>query len=109
MDSFRFDFRSDSSRLRRRTLTYHEVIRGNFESPGAWRMGGFEDDFADISAAVAYLTSQFGYVIDLVIGHSRGSVAAMRWVCCSKEGQGVRGFVNASGRYRMRVSAVPFL
>ena len=67
-------------------------------------MGGFEDDYRDICSAVAYLTNKFGYVIDLVVGHSRGSVAAMRWVCLSEEGQGVRGFVNASGRYRMRVS-----
>ena len=72
-------------------------------------MGGFEDDYRDICSAVAYLTSKFGYVIDLVVGHSRGSVAAMRWVCLSEEGQGVRGFVNASGRYRMRVSVTHFM
>lgn len=67
-------------------------------------MGAFEEDIDDIVAAVAFLNSHFGYVVDLVVGHSRGSVAAMRWVCVTKEGQGVRAFVNASGRYRMRVS-----
>jgi uncharacterized protein len=67
-------------------------------------MGGFQDDADDISAAVAYLTSQFGYKIDLLVGHSRGAVAGIRWMCTEKEGQDVRGFVNASGRYRMDVS-----
>ncbi|KAI0345750.1 ectomycorrhiza-regulated esterase [Trametopsis cervina] len=83
MDSFRFDF------------------RGNFESPGPWRASGFDDDVEDISSIVAYLTSKFGYVVDLLVGHSRGSVAGMKWMCTAKEGQGVRGYVNASGRYRM--------
>ncbi|KAI0086548.1 ectomycorrhiza-regulated esterase [Irpex rosettiformis] len=83
IDSFRFDF------------------RGNFESPGPWRMAGFDDDAEDISAVVAYLTSKFGYVVDLIVAHSRGVVAAIRWMCTAQEAQSVRGFVNASGRYRM--------
>ncbi|GJE97189.1 alpha/beta hydrolase [Phanerochaete sordida] len=83
MDSFRFDF------------------RGNFESPGPWRMGAFDNDVEDLEAVVAYLTSQLGYVIDLLVGHSRGVVTAFRWMCTAKEAAGVRGFVNVSGRYRM--------
>ncbi|KAI0801784.1 Alpha/Beta hydrolase protein [Irpex lacteus] len=83
IDSFRFDF------------------RGNFESPGPWRMAGFDDDAEDISAVVAYLTSKFGYIVDLIVGHSRGVVASIRWMCTVKEAQSVRAFVNASGRYRM--------
>ena len=67
-------------------------------------MSGFDDDAEDINAVVAYLTSKFGYVVDLVVGHSRGVVASIRWMCTAKEAQGVRGFVNASGRYRMDVS-----
>ncbi|KAI0699121.1 ectomycorrhiza-regulated esterase [Cytidiella melzeri] len=86
IDSFRFDF------------------RGNFESPGPWRMGGFEDDVEDLNAVVAYLTNKLGYLVDIIVGHSRGVVAAIRWMCTAKEAQGVRGFVNASGRYRMNVS-----
>ncbi|KAJ3549163.1 hypothetical protein NM688_g5213 [Phlebia brevispora] len=83
MDSFRFDF------------------RGNFESPGPWRMGAFLNDVEDLEAAVAYLTKEFGYIIDLLIGHSRGVVTAFRWMCTAKEAASVRGFVNAAGRYRM--------
>jgi len=85
MDSFRFDF------------------RGNFESPGPWRMGAFEDDVDDINAVVACLTRELGYIVDLIVGHSRGVVAAMRWMCTAKEAKSVRGFVNVSGRYRMRL------
>ena len=66
-------------------------------------MGAFVDDVADLEAVVAYLTNQFGYVVDLIIGHSRGVVTAFRWMCMAKEAATVRGFVNVSGRYRMRV------
>ncbi len=67
-------------------------------------MAGFDDDAEDISAVVAYLTNEFGYIVDLIVGHSRGVVASIRWMCTAKEAQGVRAFVNASGRYRMDVS-----
>ena len=66
-------------------------------------MGAFADDGKDLEAIVAYLTSNFGYIIDLIIGHSRGVVTGLRWMCTAKEAHAVRGFVNASGRYRMRV------
>ncbi|KIP05369.1 hypothetical protein PHLGIDRAFT_128928 [Phlebiopsis gigantea 11061_1 CR5-6] len=83
IDSFRFDF------------------RGNFESPGPWRVGAFNNDIEDLEAVVKYLTAQFGYVIDLLVGHSRGVVTAFRWMCIAQEAASVRGFVNVSGRYRM--------
>ncbi|OCH91860.1 ectomycorrhiza-regulated esterase [Obba rivulosa] len=86
LDSFRLDF------------------RGNHESPGPWLMDGFSDDYEDIEASVAYLQEHFGYVVDLVVGHSRGSVVGMWWISSSKAARNVRGYVNASGRYRMRVS-----
>ena len=72
-------------------------------------MGAFDNDVEDLEAVVAYLTSQLGYVIDLLIGHSRGVVTAFRWMCTAKEAAGVRGFVNVSGRYRMpvRMSGAP--
>lgn len=53
---------------------------------------------------VAYLRSTYGYEVDMVVGHSRGSVAGMHWLCTSEEGKRVRAFVNVSGRYRMHVS-----
>ncbi|KAF8574331.1 ectomycorrhiza-regulated esterase [Ramaria rubella] len=83
MDSFRFDF------------------RGNHETPGPWNMSYFENDLADLRAVVAFLTSQLGYTIDVVIGHSRGSLIAYKWICTAPEGQTVSAFVNVSARYRM--------
>lgn len=83
IDSFRFDF------------------RGNHETPGEWRHGALADDVADLQVVVKYLISNFGYKIKLVVGHSRGSIAAFHWLCTSEEGKTVAGFVNCSGRYRM--------
>ncbi|KAJ7505756.1 ectomycorrhiza-regulated esterase [Mycena galericulata] len=82
-DSFRFDF------------------RGNHETPGVWCYGSFQDDVDDLSVVVKYLESVYGYVIDLVVGHSRGSVVGMRWLCTAPEARNVTTFINASGRYRM--------
>ena len=59
----------------------------------------------DLKVVVEYLKSSYGYVIDLVVGHSRGSIVAMRWICTTEDGRKISGFVNASGRYRMAVSA----
>lgn len=83
VDSFRFDF------------------RGNHETPGNWRQGALDDDVLDLITVVEYLKATFGYTIDLVVGHSRGSVVAMHWICTSEDGRKISGFVNASGRYRM--------
>ena len=66
-------------------------------------MGAFVNDVEDIEAVVEYLASQFGYVIDLLVGHSRGVVSAFRWMCTAREAANVRGFVNVSGRYRLPV------
>ncbi|KAG8928130.1 hypothetical protein FRC00_001856, partial [Tulasnella sp. 408] len=87
IDSCRFDF------------------RGNHESNGIWYMGekGFVNDLQDIDAVVAYLKAQYGYRVDLAIGHSRGSIVGMRWLATAPEGQGVSGYVNVSGRYRMKL------
>jgi uncharacterized protein len=70
-------------------------------------MGAFENDVKDIEAAVQFLASQYGYKVDLIVGHSRGVVAAFRWMCTAKEAKDVRGFVNVSGRYRMPVCLLP--
>jgi len=83
IDSFRFDF------------------RGNHETGGTWKMAAFPNDVEDIQVVAEYLIKEFGYVINLVIGHSKGSVAGMRWVCTSPQAESVRGFANVSGRYRM--------
>ncbi|KAG0704852.1 ectomycorrhiza-regulated esterase [Suillus ampliporus] len=83
MDSFRFDF------------------RGNHESGGQRTQGGFGKDVEDLVTVVSYLRSTYGYEIDVVVGHSRGSVVGMHWLCTSEEGQRAHAMINVSGRYRM--------
>ncbi|EED86003.1 hypothetical protein POSPLDRAFT_91504 [Postia placenta Mad-698-R] len=93
IDSFRFDF------------------RGNHETPGPWRLGNFNDDVLDIHVVVEYLTKELGYVVDLLVGHSRGSVTGMMWLCqYPAQSATVRGYANVSGRYRLypyRVDPTP--
>lgn len=84
-------------------------LSGNHETPGTWRQGALEEDLIDLLAVVEYLKTNFGYAIDLVVGHSRGSVVAMRWICTSEDGRNISAFVNVSGRYRMHVSTMLFM
>ena len=101
IDSFRFDFRY----ARVATASFNDadtrlvVLRGCNESTGRWNFGHFPDDVEDIRAVVAFLTSRYGYVIHLIVAHSRGSITAMNWMCTSTEGKAVTGFVNLSARY----------
>ncbi|KAF8904053.1 ectomycorrhiza-regulated esterase [Gymnopilus junonius] len=83
LDSFRFDF------------------RGNHETGGVWKQGDLAGDIIDLQAVVDYLKNHYGYVIELLIGHSRGSVVAFRWLASTEDGRKVPAFVNASARYRM--------
>jgi alpha-beta hydrolase superfamily lysophospholipase len=80
--------------------------RGACESGGTTRHGGLANDVEDVRVVVAYLTQEYGYKIDLLVGHSRGSVVAIRWLCTSDEGKNVGGFVNMAGRYKMDVRAI---
>lgn len=82
-DSFRFDF------------------RGNHETPGSWCHGGLLNDIDDLDVVAKYMQSVYGYVIDLVVGHSRGSLVGMRWLATAPEARSVTAFINVSGRYRM--------
>lgn len=84
MDSFRFDF------------------RGNHETGGTWKQGALDEDLEDVDAVVAHLKSTYGYDIELIVGHSRGSLVASRWIASTEDGRKVPAFVNVSGRYRMR-------
>jgi uncharacterized protein len=109
MDSFRFDFRYVclSPYLILNALKLKPFLgwsRGNHETGGTWKQGALSEDLVDLKAVVAYLKFTYGYVVDLVVGHSRGSIVAMRWICTTEEGRNISGFVNASGRYRMAVS-----
>ena len=44
--------------------------------------------------------------MDMLVGHSRGSVVSMLWACKHRDGlaKNVKRYVNVSGRYRMEVS-----
>lgn len=84
-------------------LVAHQLRRGNHESGGTWRQGALAEDLDDLNLVVQWLKETFGYFIDLVVGHSRGSIVAMRWLCTSEDGRKCGAFVNASGRYRMEV------
>lgn len=85
-------------------VTGLKSCRGNHESGGQWRQGGISDDVEDLVTVVAYLRSTYGYEVDMVVGHSRGSIAGMHWLCTAEDGRRVRALVNVSGRYRMHVS-----
>ncbi|PFH54047.1 hypothetical protein AMATHDRAFT_73061 [Amanita thiersii Skay4041] len=85
-DSFRFDF------------------RGNHESSGKWRQGNVVGDAIDIQVVVNYLKQTYGYSIELLVGHSLGSLASFNWICHTNDGQNLPAFINVSGRYRMKVS-----
>ncbi|KAJ7600261.1 Alpha/Beta hydrolase protein [Mycena floridula] len=89
MDSFRFDF------------------RGNHETPGRWGQGALRNDVEDLVVVTRYLEQQYGYSVDLIVGHSRGSIAAMSWICTTEAGKKVSGFVNVAGRYRMKEQYFP--
>jgi uncharacterized protein len=57
----------------------------------------------DLQAVVDHLKNEFGYVVDLVVGHSRGSIVGFRWLATSEDGRKAAAYVNVSGRYRMEV------
>jgi len=105
MDSFRFDFRRVSP-LQQRTLDLYLSKElepsGNHETPGQHDYGGLGSDVVDIDVVVKYLKSKYGYVVTMMVSHSRGSVVAMRYLCTYEgDAANVKYFVNVSGRYRM--------
>ena len=85
------------------THFYHDNLSGNHETGGIWKQGALDEDLVDLQAVVDYLKQTYGYVIDLLVGHSRGSIVAFRWLSTTEDGRKVSAFVNASGRYRMAV------
>ncbi len=86
----------------------HNIIKscysGCHETAGTLWQDGLEDKVIDISIVVSYLEKTFGYQVDLIVGHSRASIVAFRWLCTTEAGKKVSGFVNISGRYRMHIS-----
>lgn len=78
--------------------------RGNHETGGTWKQGAIHEDIEDLLLVVEHLKKTYGYVVDLVVGHSRGSIVGFHWISQYPDGRSVSAFVNASGRYRMQVS-----
>lgn len=90
IDSYRFDF------------------RGNGDTGGDWTMGNLDNDVRDLATVVRHLHHELGYVVELIVGHSRGSMIS--WLYLSKEERelqedGGRGWVPrlvvVSGRWVM--------
>jgi uncharacterized alpha/beta hydrolase family protein len=51
---------------------------------------------------VKHLKSKYGYVVTMMVCHSRGSITTMQYLCTHEEdAANVKCFVNVSGRYRM--------
>jgi len=74
---------------------------GNHETPGQRSYGGLGSDVVDIDVVVRYLKSEYGYVVTMIVSHSRGSMVTMRYLCTYEAAANVEYFVNVSGRYRM--------
>lgn len=91
IDSYRFDF------------------RGNGDSKGDWIMGNLANDVNDLSSVVHHLHHNEGYTVDLIVGHSRGSMVSWMYLSRSHEelskdlGEDayVPNFISVSGRWQM--------
>ncbi|CAO3674778.1 unnamed protein product [Umbelopsis vinacea] len=81
-ENFRFDF------------------RGNGDSEGTTGFGNIDDDVQDIRTVASYFEGK-GYQIYAIIGHSRGSVASLRYASTCRVP--VPHVVNVAGRYRMHL------
>ncbi|CAL1713233.1 unnamed protein product [Somion occarium] len=89
-------------RLARR-LPFHSFrfdFRGNHESSG--ESGSIWTDVADLQLVYDYVTRKLGYAIDLIVAHSRGAITSFIWMCTSADAVNVGGFINVSGRCRMK-------
>ncbi|KAK0193108.1 hypothetical protein F5146DRAFT_1120774 [Armillaria mellea] len=102
MDTFCFDFRYP--------FGIHFFIYGiaqHFDIPedtlSPLRYGVRKKWKKNLRIVTDYLKVHFGCQIDLVIGHSRGAVLAIRWLCTSEDGKQDSGF-----RIRDYVCDVPY-
>ncbi|KAL1928938.1 hypothetical protein VTP01DRAFT_1997 [Rhizomucor pusillus] len=73
-------------------------FRGNGESGGQPGYANMAEDAEDLHTVAKYFENQ-GYDIWAIVGHSRGSVAGLKYAAtCEKP---LAHFVNVSGRYKM--------
>ncbi|CAO1625655.1 unnamed protein product [Sympodiomycopsis kandeliae] len=82
IDSFRFDFRA------------------NHETPGEWNMAKFDNDIQDINCVLAYLEQHYNYNLQLLVGHSRGSLVGWKFLSQYPSPQNIL-WVSLGGRWRM--------
>ncbi|CAO3686967.1 unnamed protein product [Rhizopus stolonifer] len=79
--------------------TFRFDFRGNGESTGEPGYANVAEDVEDLHTVANYFEHQLGYEIYAVIGHSRGSIAGLKYATsCEKP---LSFFVNVSGRYKM--------
>jgi len=82
---------------------------GGHETPGQFTYGDFNSDIVDIDVVVKHLESKYGYVVTMMVSHSKASMVTMRYLCTYGEAAAnVKCFVNVSGRYRM-VRPIPVI
>ncbi|KAI8391055.1 uncharacterized protein BYT42DRAFT_180669 [Radiomyces spectabilis] len=78
--------------------TFRFDFRGNGESGGEPGYANMTEDTEDIHTVASHFEKQ-GYQIFAVIGHSRGSVAGLKYATtCERP---LDHFVNIAGRYKM--------
>ncbi|CAL1713224.1 unnamed protein product [Somion occarium] len=86
-------------RLARR-LPFHSFrfdFRGNHESSG--ESGSLLTDVADLQIIYDYVTKKLGYVVDVIVAHSRGANTSFLWMCTSPDAAGVTRLVSVSSRF----------
>jgi len=100
--SFRLSVSSNLSGSKRLSFSGSS---GNHESNGKWSMAGLLDNMSDIQVVAEYMKQNYGYDVAMVVGHSKASIVACKWICSgTEETSKLEMFVNVSGRYRMEAS-----
>lgn len=59
-------------------------------------------DVVDMDVVFKHLESKYGYVVSMIVSHSKAAAATMVYLCTHQEvAANVKCFVNVAGRYRM--------
>ncbi|CAL1713275.1 unnamed protein product [Somion occarium] len=59
--------------------------RGNHESSG--QTSSVLTEAADLQVVYDYMTMKLGYIIDLIVAHSRGAISSFIWICTSPDAE----------------------
>lgn len=60
-------------------------------------------DVADLQIIYDYVTKKLGYVVDVIVAHSRGANTSFLWMCTSPDAAGVTRLVSVSSRFAFMV------